>query len=303
MKFSDQFSFPTLIITGIVLSITTFHTVRSILCKLNHSPQHKHVLSWAEITEISMLITSTIHAVIISYAGLRVVTGYDITKDDIVYDSLPEQGQHFNQHYLGVYGGLSVGYFVFDLFAMLVVVRLKECERLSDSNRSGIGWIWVLGRLMQAKGSLVVHHICLILFAPSILSLDFGDFMLGTFYLNEISTPFAHASTVLRIISKRTSYQFENFSKFLSRCVLFSYVLFRVLQFPVIYAIYFYQQSLWNGFTIFRSVRLMKPWCLLGSVACLSFNLFWVNKLYRRAYLRCDQNKEQKKTHRKNKKQ
>eukprot|EP01135_Chromosphaera_perkinsii_P001121 Nk52_evm71s158 gene=Nk52_evmTU71s158 len=159
--------------------------------------------------EISMRLVSSCHAVMISYAGWKVLFeregwgggGGDLSSPASLLACLLEKDMIYGTSKSGnleFFGCISVGYFLYDILAMFIVsvkktIQINKFKNKDKGREKGHGGLYgeecqkdsqrktlqfLLGRFVHSKGSIIAHHFGLIvIFIFVIPSIDYAQFL------------------------------------------------------------------------------------------------------------------------------
>ncbi|GAV09753.1 hypothetical protein RvY_19240-1 [Ramazzottius varieornatus] len=196
-------------------------------------------------------LVSGIQAVTATIAGLIIITQ---TNSDI----LLAQSSWANW-----YSAVFVGYLLYDL-SLILLTDLRAKKSLFASIRSHL--------------AVYIHHLAFTIVAPITLSVrnHRADYIIGCFLLMEVPVIFLHTQNVLAGLG-RSATRLYVYNGLLT---IGSYFVFRLAIFPYM----FHRLAQRKGTTLLHVHKTLYTSCILGTIACISIQVYWFLMICRKAY-------------------
>jgi len=161
----------------------------------------------------------------------------------------------------------GVSYFIYDMVSMYLVFSTEHKEEVSVSTDEVL-------KFLKSRALILLHHLLVPLLGFPVMMIarqGRGDCILGTSFLIEASTPFVSLRVILvhLKLKESTSYVVNGL------LMLFSFMLCRVLLFPMLYMRY----SSMTGLSMFSVISTTPLWVHLLVLGLWAPQLVWFNKM------------------------
>lgn len=213
-------------------------------------------LSATVIANISNKVLSILHASMISTVGIYVMWE---TADDCLYS---------RSMAITPFTYVGVSYMMCDMIAKYHIY----CKTFNVSCfKTDSVFMFIRRRFL-----FILHHLVLIigypLFVYDSLRKGMGDFLIGTLFIRELSTPLLDIVKIMRKIGYDGSLVYL-VNGILLVCVFF---IVRVANTPLTLLLYSAQHHHWN---VYQGLSAMRPVCHIMLVADLTLQVYWFTKL------------------------
>ncbi|XP_071790326.1 TLC domain-containing protein 3A-like [Asterias amurensis] len=222
--------------------------------QLLQKPTANFTDSKAVVSVVAMRLTSILQALMSSCAGFIAIY---YCRKDLVND----------RHWIiDAYTHFGLPYMLYDIIAMCEAFR-QEDQKLLKSPYSKVAL-----EFLKANWLMVLHHLGLAFICLPILLFfrnDKGAFFIGCMFATELSTPFVSFRAVMRKI--KWDKKHPSLYLFVSLMLLFTFFVFRILNFPFMYWIY--GRSV--GLSVWQVPPTLAPKCNIISGLIFLFQCWW----------------------------
>ncbi|CAI7995176.1 TLC domain-containing protein 3A [Geodia barretti] len=243
---------PTLLISTAALYWSLRHLLQCFL----QIPAVRLRLSEADVADVSTKVLSGLHASLASGAGLYIMWE---TMDDCIFSRSAA---------IAPFTYVGVSYMSCDVLAMYLTYC--KTRRLSFTNTQSVSLF------LKSRPLLVFHHLFLIFGYPLLvydgLRKGMGDFLIGTLFLRELSSPLLSAAKIMRKIKMEGSvlYQVNGVA------LVLLFFLVRIASTPLTLLFYSSQHHDWS---LVQALSAMRPICHLMLSAELTLQLYWFSQI------------------------
>ncbi|ODM98332.1 Protein FAM57A [Orchesella cincta] len=221
--------------------------------KLGIGLRKRYDLSRKDCSDISNKLVSAVQAIMCSVAALMMCSS---CYKDLIHCSDPVTL---------FYACFGSGYFIYDLFSMFYVSTVE------DGGEKGESYWKKLGRFLLNSPVMVAHHLGLVVGGILVAILRNptrpADFIVGTVYLMEASTPFVSLRSILSTMKMKSSLLYLANGILL----LLFFPLFRILN--LVYTAHLY--GLEEGMTVEEVLYEMPLGWKLTFVALIAPQVYW----------------------------